>query len=96
MAFSREQANIIKDILSHYPYPFLVFGSRAKGTYKTYSDLDLCYQVDIPDVVISALLDDFEQSDLPFKVDMVAWKRCSPEFQQTIAADLVPIETLLY
>lgn len=86
---------IIKHILSRYPYSFLAFGSRVKGTHKEYSDLDLCYQAEIPDSVIAELLDEFEQSDLPFKIDIVAWKRCSSEFQQIITEDLVPIETIL-
>ncbi len=94
-AFTHRQAKIITDILSHYLYPFLAFGSRVKGAHREYSDLDLCYQADIPDSVIAQLMDDFEQSDLPFKVDIVAWKRCSPEFQQIIKDDLVPLETLL-
>lgn len=95
-AFSEKQAKIIRDILCHYPYLFLAFGSRVKGTHKEYSDLDLCYQAEISDSVIALLMDDFEQSDLPFKVDLVAWKRCSPEFQRIIRDDLVPIEEFLF
>ena len=94
-AFYPQQLRIITNIVSRYPYPFLAFGSRAKGTHKEYSDLDLCYQVDIPDLVIGELMEDFEESDLPFKVDIVAWKRCSPEFQRIIQDDLVPLDSLL-
>ncbi|EKD77481.1 MAG: hypothetical protein ACD_42C00321G0005 [uncultured bacterium] len=92
--FSREHADIIKTILVRYPYSFFAFGSRVKGIHKTFSDLDLCYKEKIPDSVIATLLDDFEQSDLPFKVDIVAWQRCTPEFQQQIKNDLIPVETL--
>jgi predicted nucleotidyltransferase len=92
--FSDPHAKIIKDILSQYPYPFFVFGSRVKGTHKEFSDLDLCYRVDIPDSVLANLLNDFEQSDLPFKVDIIAWNRCSPEFQKHIENDLMPVEKL--
>lgn len=94
-AFSDKQAKIIRHVLSDYLDLFLAFGSRVKGTYKEYSDLDLCYQADIPDSVIADLMDDFEMSDLPFKVDIVAWKRCSPEFQRIIAGDLVPLRSLV-
>jgi len=94
-AFSHKHAKIITDIISHYPYSFLAFGSRVKGTHKTYSDLDLCYQTDIPDLVIAELMEAFEQSDLPFKVDIVAWKRCSKDFQRIIHDDLVPLDRLL-
>ena len=39
---------ILRSILSKYPYKFYAYGSRVKGTAKKYSDLDLCYQEEIP------------------------------------------------
>ncbi|MCX7115858.1 MAG: nucleotidyltransferase domain-containing protein [Gammaproteobacteria bacterium] len=93
-ALSPKQLTIIKDILSPYPYSFLAFGSRVKQCHKPYSDLDLCYKTNIPDTTIADIMDKFEQSDLPFKVDIVAWKRCTPQFQALIINDLVPLDTL--
>jgi len=58
------------------------FGSRAKRTAKEYSDLDLAILGDAPlDLAVSAALaDDFAESELPFKVDIVDWARTSPKF----------------
>ncbi|MDF1684417.1 MAG: nucleotidyltransferase domain-containing protein [Legionellaceae bacterium] len=92
---TQAEAQIIRSILSHFPYAFLAFGSRVKGTHKPYSDLDLCYQAYIPDAVIAEIEDQFEQSDLPFKVDLVSWARCSRDFQAIIQHDCIPLETLL-
>ncbi len=80
---------IIKEILSKYPYKFYVFGSRVKENHKKLSDLDLCYLDPIPSSVINLIENDFEESDLPFKVDIINWKNCSKEFQEEINKDLI-------
>jgi len=80
---------IINTILAKYPYKFYAYGSRTKNQAKEYSDLDLCYYEEIPWNILSHLSEDFEQSNLPFKVDLVAWKWMSPEFQEIIKKDLV-------
>ena len=82
---------IIQKILTKYPYRFFAYGSRVKGKAEKYSDLDLCYQDQIPLNILSRISEDFEESDLPFKVDLVAWKWMSPEFQNLIEKDLIAI-----
>jgi predicted nucleotidyltransferase len=81
---------IIKAILSKYPYSFYVFGSRVKGNPQPLSDLDLCYMNTIPPEIINQLAEDFEESDLPYKVDLVNWHAISDEFKNTIKDDLIP------
>lgn len=79
-----------------------VFGSRAKGTARKYSDLDLAIDVDQQPLSLSmmtSILDDFEESDLPYKVDkvdIVDWNTISDEFRRTILSDrksIFPIVT---
>ena len=82
---------IIYSILEPYPYKFYVYGSRAKGTANKYSDLDLCFQEEIPWNIFSKICGDLEESDLPFKVDLVYWEWMSPEFQGLIKSDLIPL-----
>lgn len=67
------------------------FGSRAKWNAKPYSDLDLAIITDCPlDLRISAALtDDFSESDLPFKVDVVDWATSSEAFRKIIKRDKV-------
>jgi predicted nucleotidyltransferase len=79
---------IVKAILSQYPYTFYVFGSRSKGNPKPLSDLDLCFFDHIPSSIVSIIEEEFEESDLPYKVDLIDWNTCSEEFQQLIKKDL--------
>ena len=62
---------IIQQILSNYPYKFYAYGSRVKGNARKYSDLDICYQEDIPDAIAFQIEEEFKESDLPFVVELV-------------------------
>ncbi len=62
------------------------FGSRVKQTAKPYSDLDLAIvgQTKLPFQKLAALRTAFEESDLPYRVDVLDWHAISPEFQKII------------
>ena len=62
---------IIKNILTNYPYQFYAYGSRVKGQARQYSDLDLCYQENIPITKLLEIEEELENSDLPFFVELV-------------------------
>lgn len=68
-----------------------VFGSRAKGTAKPFSDLDLAILGTQPLSIstMAELADDFSESDLPFKVDIVDWATTTEIFRKIIAAERV-------
>ena len=55
-------------------------------------DLDLCYKEPISLNTLAHLEEDFEESDLPFKVDFVDFWSCSENFRKAIQPDLVPIK----
>ncbi|NDU79729.1 MAG: nucleotidyltransferase domain-containing protein [Ferrovum sp.] len=65
------------------------FGSRAKWTAKVYSDLDLAIITNkpLPLELSVKLSDDFSESDLPWKVDVVDWVSTSETFRQIIEQD---------
>ena len=88
MDLSEKHLNIVKGVLEKYPYKFYVFGSRIKGKAKKLSDLDLCYKENISDSVISKIEEEFENSDLPFKVELVSYNRCADDFKKIIDNDL--------
>lgn len=87
---------IVHDILArHVPqYEVWAFGSRAKGTAKEYSNLDLAIISDQPmSLSLSAALsDDFAESDLPIKVDIVDWATTSEAFRRIIEKDKLVIQ----
>jgi type I restriction enzyme S subunit len=70
------------------------FGSRARHTAKPYSDLDLAILGDDPLglSVSAALSDDFTESDLPWKVDVVDWATTSDSFRRIIERDHVVLQ----
>ena len=69
------------------------FGSRAKWNAKEYSDLDLAIITDRPlSLDVSASLsDDFSESDLPWRVDVVDWATTSESFRKIIEHDKVVV-----
>ncbi len=69
------------------------FGSRARGHAKPYSDLDLAILggSPLPDRLMFDLKEAFDESDLPFAVDVVDWAGASGSFRLRIAAEHTPI-----
>jgi len=87
---------IVRDLLQkHVPqYEVWAFGSRAKWTAKQYSDLDLVVITGEPlsFSVSGALAEDFSESDLPWKVDVVDWATTSESFRKIIERDKVVVQ----
>ncbi|MDR1255817.1 MAG: nucleotidyltransferase domain-containing protein [Puniceicoccales bacterium] len=83
--------NIVKTILqAHFgndaPAVYL-FGSRATGNrIKKYSDIDLAIEFKNKDSLASKLLLEtaFEESLLPYRVDIVDYNSCSADFREII------------
>lgn len=86
---------IVRDILQKHvaQYEVWAFGSRAKWSAKPYSDLDLAVITNrpLPLAVSAALVDDFSESDLPWKVDMVDWATTSEAFRKVIEREKVVV-----
>lgn len=79
----KHQDTVFK-IIKKYKYKFYAFGSRVKGTQKELSDLDLFYKDEIPGNIIDHIKEDFEESDLPFIVDIIDYNLCSDSFKRKI------------
>lgn len=88
LSLSDAQLSLLRQLLSiHAPdVRVWAFGSRVKGTAKAWSDLDLALIAEqvLPQQQLFKLQDALEESDLPFKVDLVDWHDISTEFQQLI------------
>ena len=86
---------IVRRILDkHVPHHEIwAFGSRAGGKAKRYSDLDLAIITEVPlsADIRAALAEDFTESDLPWKVDVVDWATTSEAFKKIIDRDKVVI-----
>ena len=91
-----DHLEIVQDILrEHLPAGFRVsvFGSRANWTTKDSSDLDLAVEGagKLDDTAMVGLEIAFEESDLPYTVDVVDLNAISPEFKRIVEDQKVPI-----
>ena len=83
----RDLTTIQRILARHVPdYEVRAFGSRVLWTAKTNSDLDLVVVGNerLSLRAISSLRREFEESTLPFTVDLLDWNRISPEFRSNI------------
>jgi type I restriction enzyme S subunit len=62
------------------------FGSRVAGTTKKYSDLDLAVvgRRKLDSDTLRLLREAFEESDLPFRVDVIDWAATTKSFRKVI------------
>lgn len=93
-----DHARIVRDVLrAHLPEGAraYVFGSRAHGGARRYSDLDLALEwirplgLDLLGEIAEALSD----SDIPYKVDIIDLSTADPGFRARIVADCIAFET---
>lgn len=94
-----EHLAIVLDILrKHVPdREVWAFGSRARRTAKRYSDLDLAVISAEPLSLLTSarLADDFSDSDLPWRVDVLDWATTSAAFRKIIERDKVMLQNAL-
>lgn len=80
--------SVLKKTFPEEGTQFYLFGSRVTGGWRPESDLDLMIQEDceIPFGTLALLKEAFEESPLPFKIDVVDSHRISSDFRQKIVA----------
>lgn len=93
---SPENWRIVRDILQRYvpDREVWAFGSRAKWTAKEFSDLDIAIIGEEP-MSISLMADmreAFQESALPFKIDIVDWAAITPSFRKVAQSGKVLLQ----
>jgi predicted nucleotidyltransferase len=92
-----EHVRIVCDVLSTLlpkDARAYVFGSRASGGARRYSDLDLALEWSRPlglDV-LGEIAEALSESDLPYKVDIVDLATVTPAFRASIAGSWLPFD----
>ena len=86
--------NFVKETLKKYiPNPnakFYIFGSRARGKYREYSDVDIAIDsLDLTSEIKSKLEIEFENSTFPYEVDIVDLNCIKESFKNLIQDDLI-------
>jgi len=79
----KEIKKIIFRFLNKKDYQVFIFGSRAKGKAKRYSDYDIGIFGKRPVKwnILAKIEETLEESNLPYKVEVVDFSFVSPEFR---------------
>ena len=92
---NEKEQKIIESILEKYrgEYSFYYYGSRAKGDFQRPSDLDILIKgsEEMPIETFGQLRREFDESWLPFIVDLHDFHRISDRFCQSIESSLVDV-----
>ena len=87
----------IKSILLKYPElndkHIFIYGSRATGKNRKYSDIDLGIEGNQPlsATTYVSLQQDFVDSDIPFTIDVVDFNKTSDTFKSIAKSQIIPI-----
>ncbi|MBI2092106.1 MAG: nucleotidyltransferase domain-containing protein [Deltaproteobacteria bacterium] len=93
---TRSETNFIIDaILEFIPVKIEIYfaGSRISGSARASSDLDILIKGTAPiDLTsLSQIKEKFEESNLPFKVDVLDYHRCSPQMIKNISKNMCKV-----
>ena len=87
--------SVLKRNISDVDAKFYVFGSRAKGTNKKYSDIDIAMDLNgkkLDTSILGKILIEFQDSTLPYEVDVVDLNSIDEDFRNLIKKDLVLLQ----
>ena len=90
-----EEQKIIIDILDKYKeYLFYFYGSRVKGTYEKTSDLDILIKgkQEMPLNTLEGIKQAFDESKLPYIVNLSDYHSINENFYKKIEKDLFPYD----
>lgn len=90
-----EQQQIISSLLKlHVPeVDVWAYGSRINGTARPNSDLDMVVFTEAEQwFAVSNLREAFEESDLPFRIDLFVWDEVPEQFHANMQADHVVLQ----
>lgn len=87
LGITEKEQEIITDILKEYnKYSFYYFGSRVNGGYSAVSDLDILIKGKSPisSIELEKLKEQFDESSLPYIVNLVDYYSIRQEFYDVI------------
>ncbi len=88
---------LIKDTVYKYlpadSYEVFLFGSRAEGTNRKWSDADIGIlgQEKVPGDKLIEIESELSESDIPYLVEVVDFKSVTPEFAKTALSSRIDL-----
>jgi len=84
--------NVIFSKLDKDLFNVFIFGSRASGTAQKYSDIDIGVEGEpVPLSILGQLHAEFEDSNLPYSVDIVDFSMVNTRFKQVAKESTLPL-----
>ncbi|MGN0031775.1 MAG: nucleotidyltransferase family protein [Candidatus Gastranaerophilaceae bacterium] len=86
--------NFVRETVKKYlqDCKIYIFGSRVKNTAKKYSDIDIALKSDcLNEKILLKIKNEFEDSTLPYEVDLIDLNTISEKFKAQITNDLTEI-----
>jgi hypothetical protein len=68
-----------------------IFGSRARGDYRLFSDLDVLIEGPVTPDLIASIGEQLEESDLPIRVDLVSAANLADAYKAGVLKERVEI-----
>ncbi len=72
-----------------------IFGSRARGDHAQFSDIDILYSLPkgatLPPGLLFSIKDDLEESNLPYKIDLVSEAEMAKSYLPSVLQDRIEI-----
>jgi predicted nucleotidyltransferase len=89
---NRSEAYIRRQLKEHIPSQARVYlyGSRARRDHRWNSDYDIWIDADIPRRAIAEMTDQFEESFVPFRVDIVTTPQLDGRFAERVRQEATP------
>ncbi|MDP3723439.1 MAG: nucleotidyltransferase domain-containing protein [Candidatus Omnitrophota bacterium] len=80
------------EVLSQYPVKVYLFGSWAKGSPSPHSDIDVAIDPvrPLPPGVLAMLRERFEESHIPYRVEVVDLSTVDETFRQVVIHQAIP------
>lgn len=73
-----------------------IFGSRARGDHKKFSDIDILFELTeskaLPSGLLSKIKEDLELGNLPYKVDVVERKNIADSYRDQIEKEKIALK----
>ena len=93
---SQKIKNQIKNTARKYlkkDYRLFIFGSRVGGQKRKFSDIDLGIlgKDKLPGHIVVKIKEEFENSPLPYKVDVVDFSKVSEDFKKVAIKQIIPL-----
>lgn len=87
-----EAKRIILAGLSGHPADVFLYGSRAKGTARRTSDIDVAImpKAPLPSWLLSVIREALENSAIPYQVDLIDLTTADPSFRERIQKEGIP------